>query len=51
MSMASAFGSIVVGELPAMTKQEAENLLAEQCLLGVLQPTSDKVWLLHGIPK
>ena len=38
VSMASAFGSVVVGELPPMTKQQANALLADNSLLGSVKP-------------
>lgn len=37
VSLASAFGSIVLGELPHMSRQQAEDLLAEHALLGTMQ--------------
>ena len=38
VSMASAFGSVVVGELPPMTRQQANALLADNSLLGIVRP-------------
>ena len=38
ISLSAAYDSIVLGELPHMTRREAENLLAEHAMLGRLQP-------------
>ena len=38
VSMASAFGSVVIGELPPMTEQQANDLLADNSLLGIVKP-------------
>lgn len=38
VSLSSAFGSIVIGELPPMARQQADNMLAEHMLLGVVRP-------------
>lgn len=42
VSMASAFGSVVIGELPPMTEQQANDLLADNSLLGVVKPISNQ---------
>lgn len=34
----AAYSSVVVGELPRMTRPEAEGLLGEAGMLGMLQP-------------
>ena len=36
----AAYSSVVVGELPRMTRSEAEDLLGEAGMLGMLQPES-----------
>ena len=36
----AAYSSVVVGELPRMTRSEAEDLLGEAGMLGTLQPES-----------
>ena len=42
ISMASAFGSVVLGELPPMTRQQADDLLADNSLLGIVKPVDSK---------
>ena len=36
----AAYSSVIVGELPQMTRSEAEDLLGEAGMLGTLQPES-----------
>jgi len=37
VSLSAAYDSIILGELPHMTRHEAQNLLAEHAMLGRLQ--------------
>jgi hypothetical protein len=38
VSLSAAYDSIILGELPHMTRRQAENLLAENAMLGRLKP-------------